>query len=293
MCLCKAWEETFKSWESATQHLKTYPKTKVEDSQNESFYRNAVKRRTSHQNSEHELEEQVIEWANMTGFLCALAGVCLPHRSSTRPTSGLASNSDVKKKYQDGLTNSNQIDQYSPVVHFVHDLLPLLVISNEKFGAQIQKHVKEYIGYEMSPALYPLLFDEIKSIVEKFFDQHGQVISQNENTLFIEHTIFIIKNILDSKLDRPSEYLGMTSIEGMILAIVRYVRQLDMTGNSTQIKIKLCQLVEVLMKHRDDLAFRQEMKFRNKLVEYLTDWVMGTAHQITSSSNSESSYLSR
>ncbi len=35
-----------------------------------------------------------------------------------------------------------------------------------------------------------------------------------------------------------------------------------------------------MMARRDDLAFRQEMKFRNKLVEYLTDWVMGNSHQI-------------
>jgi neurofibromin 1 len=49
------------------------------------------------------------------------------------------------------------------------------VCNNEKFGAQIQKHVKELVGHEMSPALYPILFDEIKVIVEKFFDQQGQV----------------------------------------------------------------------------------------------------------------------
>ena len=30
-----------------------------------------------------------------------------------------------------------------------------------------------------------------------------------------------------------------------------------------------------LMSRRDELTFRQEMKFRNKLVEYLTDWIMG------------------
>ena len=53
-----------------------------------------------------------------------------------------------------------------------------------------------------------------------------------------------------------------------------------MTVHAIHIKTKLCQLVEAMMKRRDDLAFRQEMKFRNKLVEYLTDWVMGTAHQI-------------
>ena len=34
-----------------------------------------------------------------------------------------------------------------------------------------------------------------------------------------------------------------------------------------------------MMKRRDDLSFRQEIKFRNKLVEYLTDWIMGNSHQ--------------
>jgi neurofibromin 1 len=58
---------------------------------------------------------------------------------------------------------------------FVRQLLRLLVCNNEKFGAQIQKHVKELVGHDMHPALYPILFDQIKSIVEKFFDQQGQV----------------------------------------------------------------------------------------------------------------------
>jgi neurofibromin 1 len=66
----------------------------------------------------------------------------------------------------------------------------------------------------------------------------------------------------------------------LVLYINRYVRHLDMTVHAIHIKTKLCQLVEAMMKRRDDLAFRQEMKFRNKLVEYLTDWVMGTSHQI-------------
>ena len=38
--------------------------------------------------------------------------------------------------------------------------------------------------------------------------------------------------------------------------------------------------VKTMMKRRNDLAFRQEMRFRNKLVEYLTDWCMGNSHQI-------------
>jgi hypothetical protein len=31
--------------------------------------------------TEHELEDQVNEWANMTGFLVALGGVCLQRKS--------------------------------------------------------------------------------------------------------------------------------------------------------------------------------------------------------------------
>lgn len=147
-----------------------------------------------------------------------------------------------------------------------------------------------------------------------------------------------MKNVLENKTDHPSEHLGVTSIEPMMLAIVRwvhlclhylmwftfisaspffhsffflsqcedninniqccynkpsfvpwvihhsldnrYVRHLDTTVHTLHIKTKLCQLVEVMMQRRDDLAFRQEMKFRNKMVDYLTDWVMGNSHQI-------------
>lgn len=68
---------------------------------------------------------------------------------------------------------------------FVGQLLRLLVCHNEKFGTQIQKHVKELVAHEMSPTLYPILFDQIKAIVEKFFDSQGQV------SLLIGYIFFI------------------------------------------------------------------------------------------------------
>ncbi|XP_023719668.1 neurofibromin isoform X2 [Cryptotermes secundus] len=287
-----AWEETFRNWEVSTKTLTSYPKAKLEDGQVESFHRSAGKRRASHQNSEHELEDQINEWANMTGFLCALGGVCLQRKSPSRPSAGLGL-LPMPCLESHKLANSSQDVQYCPVTQFVGQLLRLLVCNNEKFGAQIQKHVKELVGHEMSPALYPILFDQIKAIVEKFFDQQGQVIVSDINTQFTEHTIFIMKNVLDTKTDQPSEHLGVTSIEGMMLAIVRYVRYLDMTVHTVHIKTKLCQLVEAMMKRRDDLAFRQEMKFRNKLVEYLTDWVMGTSHQIAPPGSGDITVITR
>ncbi|KAJ8986296.1 hypothetical protein NQ317_010008 [Molorchus minor] len=311
-----AWEETFMNWNGMCKNLSSYPKAKTEDGQMEPFHRSMGKRRASHQNSEHELEEQINEWANMTGFLCALGGVSLQRKSPTKPTASVSTHSSLSsmalssigtgsltvepstssKKSSTLQSQQNPQDQkpYCPVTSFVDLLLRLLVCNNEKFGAQIQKHVKELVGHEMSSALYPILFEQIKLIVDKFFDQLGQVVVNEVNTQFIEHIIFIMRNILDSsKNDQPSEHLGVTSIEGMMLAVVRYVRHLDMTVHAIHIKTKLCQLVEAMMNRRDDLAFRQEMKFRNKLVEYLTDWVMGTSHQIAPPSSGDVTMITR
>lgn len=307
-----SWEETYRNWEVTSKLLQTYPKMKTEEGQAEIFHRTMGKRRASHhQSTEHDLDEQITEWANMTWFLLALGGVCLQRPRLTRPapapnlgsmgssmvqsTSSLSSSSSGRGSLHpmsvgsavSSISTGTQEVQYCPVTHFIGQLLRLLVFNNEKFGPQIQKHVKELVGQEMSPQLYPILFDQIRAIVEKFFDQNGQVIVSDINTQFIEHSIYIMKSILDGRQakdqnDQPAsnEHLGVTSIEGMVVAIVRYVRHLDMTVHAIRIKTKLCQLVEVMMKRRDDLAFRQEMKFRNKLVEYLTDWVMGTSHQI-------------
>lgn len=41
------------------------------------------------------------------------------------------------------------------------------------------------------------------------------------------------------------------------LIIFRYVRHLDMTVLSVHIKTKLCQVIDAMMRRRDDLAFRQ------------------------------------
>ena len=61
------------------------------------------------------------------------------------------------------------------VYRFIGNLLKLLICNNEKFGPQIQKHVKELVGHELNSAIYPILFDQIKICVDKFFDSSGQV----------------------------------------------------------------------------------------------------------------------
>ena len=49
----------------------------------------------------------------------------------------------------------------------------------------------------------------------------SQVIVLDLNTMFIDHIIFVMKNVLENKTDQPAEHLGVTSIEPLMLAIVR------------------------------------------------------------------------
>ncbi|CAM4729486.1 unnamed protein product [Leuciscus chuanchicus] len=250
----EAWEDTHAKWEHATRLILSHPKTKLEDGQ---------------------------EWINMTGFLCALGGVCLQQRN----TPALATYSPPMGTLNDRKSSmvsmaSCEGNPETPLSRFLDRLLSLMVCSHEK-GHQIRTNIKDLVGLELNPALYPMLFNKLKNSISRFFDAQGPVPINETNTQFVEQTIAIMKNLLDNHTEGSSEHLGQASIETMMLNLVRYVRILGNMVHAIQIKTKLCQLVEIMMERRDDLSFCQEMKFRNKMVEYLTDWVMGTSNQAT------------
>lgn len=116
------------------------------------------------------------EWINMTGFLCALGGVCLQQRSN----SGLATYSPPmgpvsERKGSMISVMSSEGNADTPVSKFMDRLLSLMVCNHEKVGLQIRTNVKDLVGLELNPALYPMLFNKLKNTISKFFDSQGQV----------------------------------------------------------------------------------------------------------------------
>uniref|UniRef100_A0A8C5N5E9 Neurofibromin n=1 Tax=Leptobrachium leishanense TaxID=445787 RepID=A0A8C5N5E9_9ANUR len=281
----EAWEDTHTKWEQATKLILNYPKTKLEDGQvAESLHKTIVKRRMSHVSGGGSIDlsdtDSLQEWINMTGFLSALGGVCLQHRGNAGLVTYSPPMGPINERKGSVISMlSTEGNTETPVSKFLDRLLSLMVCNNEKVGVQIRTNIKDLVGLELSPALYPMLFNKIKNNISKFFDSQGQVLLNDTNTHFVEQTITILKNLLDNHTEGSSEHLGQASIETMMLNLVRYVRVLGNLVHAIQIKTKLCQLVEVMMERRDDLSFCQEMKFRNKMVDYLTDWVMGTSNQ--------------
>uniref|UniRef100_A0A8C1XDX5 Neurofibromin n=1 Tax=Cyprinus carpio TaxID=7962 RepID=A0A8C1XDX5_CYPCA len=259
----EAWEDTYAKWEQATKQILNHPK-KVEDGQ--------VVKRTLISQVYHfffplyqlfSLCPQ--EWINMTGFLCALGGVCLQQRST--PSLGTYSppmGPLTERKGSMISMGSCEVNSETSLNRFLDRLLGLMVCTHEKVGMQIRTNVKDLVGLELSPALYPMLFTKLRNSIGRFFETQGPVPITDTNTLFVEQTIAIMKNLLDSHTEGSSEHLGQASIETMMLNLVRYVRILGNVVHAIQIKTKLCQLVEVMMERRDDLSFY---------------WVMGISNQ--------------
>ncbi len=75
----QSWEQTYLLWTPLTKFLVQFPKFKGEEVV-DMAHRSGAKRRASHQNTEHELDDNLNEWVNMTGFLCALGSVALNNK---------------------------------------------------------------------------------------------------------------------------------------------------------------------------------------------------------------------
>lgn len=128
----------------------------------------------------------------MTGFLCALGGVCLSQRSKPcgpttySPPMGPMS----ERKYSmvsvgvcevsnaaagASATCSSSSSTEAPLGRFLDRLLVLLVCGHERVGLHVRTNVKELLGLELSPVLYHMLFNKLRNSIGRFFDTQGPV----------------------------------------------------------------------------------------------------------------------
>ncbi|XP_071946540.1 neurofibromin-like [Antedon mediterranea] len=278
----QAWKEIYERWETMSAKLSTYPKMKTED--NPIIDRSQIRSRKPSHNQVHQDEssqDMIFEWQNMMGCLCALGGVCFKsHRFNSRLGTIVSAPEGIPRK-PNVVSNgpATTVDHVScPTNLFIERMLLLLQCKNDKYGALIQKSVKDSLGQELDPSLYPMLFDQIKDILERrVTSSKGQPVTSDSNTLFVGDLISVLQNILENSTEAANEHLGMVSIETLMVLLIRYVRMVDQgmnQENHLKLKIKLCHLYKSMMNRRDSLTFRQEIKFRNKIVDHLSDWIL-------------------
>lgn len=126
----------------------------------------------------------------MTGFLCALGGVCLSqHSKPCGPTTYSPPMSERKYSMVSvgvcevsaagaSATCSSSSSTETPLGRFPDRLLVLLVLlvcGHERVGLHVRTNVKELLGLELSPVLYHMLFNNLRNSIGRFFDTQGPV----------------------------------------------------------------------------------------------------------------------
>ncbi|KAI8050945.1 hypothetical protein BDF22DRAFT_745143 [Syncephalis plumigaleata] len=186
------------------------------------------------------------EWHNYTGFLCALGGCCLSEGSGTG-TNNTAANSSSARKSND----SNQM-----ISRFIHEMVELLVCEN----VVVREVVQQTLGADLSPALYGILFAHLEHEVDRFLTMDNEAYCSDRNTLFVEQAISVIKLILE-RMETTNQSLLAVDLGKLILSFAQYLNRINMNAVVLRIKIKMCQLCEILMAKKDFLSLRQEIKF--------------------------------
>ncbi|KAJ3055682.1 Ras GTPase activating protein ira2 [Rhizophlyctis rosea] len=180
------------------------------------------------------------------------------------------------------------------VERFVGELVELMVCDN----VVVREAVKEFLGAEIGGGLHVILFGQFEQIVSHFFDASGEAYCTDRNTLFVENTISVLKLTLDrfsadsasrrNEIDRhhgspagavTTAFGGVAAnidFSSLVLTFIQYLNRLEgqagQAAVAMRIKVRLCQLVEVVIAKKDLVSLRHEVRFRNKVVEAFLEW---------------------
>ena len=161
--------------------------------------------------------------------------------------------------------SSGSSQTYDKLDEFLYEVMDLLVCEY----INIRETVKLMIGGASSFSLLGKLFHTIyQQCKRRLFQESGQILSTADSILFTDQIVSIIKLIFEGH----NNFLLVNDIEDLILLLIKFTRQLTIQLNSLQIKLKLCSVIEILMKKRNLFSFKNEFQFRSDLIENLIEW---------------------
>lgn len=224
------------------------------------------KRASAHRQDETLDERSLVEWRNCSGFLASLAALCISKQtSSVIEESGLAGLKWIDRPSQDSYDNT-LLDRY------MTQSVQLLACSN----ARIREAMREILSTEISPSLYLPLFKTLESELETLFD--GPIDTANRfsdsRIAFAEQAAALLKTIIE-RLGSPADMGAALSVDigALTLNFARFLNSVSEGLHTLRIKIKVCQLCEVVTRKKELLNLRHDVRIRNQLLEIMFGWI--------------------
>jgi neurofibromin 1 len=206
-------------------------------------------------------QDQAAQWDNYAGFLSALGGACAVD-------SWHQAMADSATLYNGGAPSAVSDSPLRDVEAFIQEMVDLLVSDS----IWVREKAKEILGQDLSPRLNGILLRMIHSVLSDFFDKAtGQPRPSSVYTIFVEHSIGVIQNVL-SRTHKANEATANVDIGALMVLYIEYLNAITNREQAVRIRHLMCTLCETFLIKRSFFTFSNEVRVRNRLFQVLCGW---------------------
>ncbi|KAI2626815.1 GTPase [Xylaria nigripes] len=211
-------------------------------------------------------DKSFVEWRNLTGFLASLGGVCTAEQS-------FALLEDPMFAGMRWIDRVAADDSETPILHaYLQRSTALLSSSN----GLVRETIRDVLSTEISPTLYLPLFKAIEAELNRIFDEARENCDRNHDRyiIFAAEATSLLRNLVD-KLESSPEYAAAAAVNFSALGLdfVKFLDGAAETPATLRLKTRFCQLYESVTKKKEHLNFRDDVRKRNLLLEYIFSWI--------------------
>lgn len=205
------------------------------------------------------------EWRNYSGFLASLGGICVADQAIILEEPALGG-----LRWIDRLPSENY--EEPPLTRYLRLSTQLLGCAN----VRVREAMREVLANEVASTLYQQLFRAIETELEVLFAGALAPVEsgQDSEVIFAEQSASLLRALVE-KLQTPAELGAASSVHlgSVTLNFAKFLDGITDTADTLRVKIRVCQLCEIVTKRKEHLNLRDDVHIRNQLLEYIFGWI--------------------
>uniref|UniRef100_A0A0W0FVQ0 Ras-GAP domain-containing protein n=1 Tax=Moniliophthora roreri TaxID=221103 RepID=A0A0W0FVQ0_MONRR len=211
-------------------------------------------------------QEQMHQWQNLTLFLAATGGACLPEEKNLQPLTSV-----IPSKFLPDQLRT--IENPSQMVYIFVNQVTLYLFSEDP---QLRDTAREALGAELCPKLYSKLLSHFAEVVNAV--EHNEESTQVDpgNTkvmmMFIDQFMAVLKAIVENTHTRMEEVVNI-DISSTLMGLTHLITRFDVNQDTYREKIKFCVLCDSAYERTDTLTLRKDSISRHNILDTVIQWI--------------------
>ncbi|KAL5596495.1 uncharacterized protein BROUX77_007179 [Berkeleyomyces rouxiae] len=210
-------------------------------------------------------ETTLVKWRNYSGLLASVGGICTAERSAALDEPTMTGNFRWIDRTMD--------QKEEPLLlTYLRLSIQLLACSN----VRVREATREVLSTEISPFLYQQLFTALSIELDILFT--GALASpergMDREIIFAEQAASLLRALVE-RLETPADAGAAASVHigAIALSFAKFMEGVADNSTTIRVKIKICQLSELVAHRKEFLNLRDDVQVRNQLLEYVFSWI--------------------